>query len=81
MAVRSQVRKFAISESEQQQLEAYREKLNLNRNAKPRTVNPSQSVKQNNGIDYQEGFMKGKDAQLNHGVNGAENDRIKRIGS
>ena len=43
-------------------------------------MNPSQSVKQNNGIDYQEGYMKGKDAQLNHGVNGAENDRIKRIG-
>lgn len=80
MAVRSQVKKFAISESEQQQLQAYREELNLNGNAKPRTVNPSQSVKQNNGIDYQEGFMQGKDAQLNHGVNGAENDRIKRIG-
>ncbi|WP_370580591.1 DUF2786 domain-containing protein [Snodgrassella alvi] len=78
--VSSMVNKFAISESEQLQLEAYRGKLNLNGNAKTRTVNPSQSVKRNNGIDYQEGFMQGKDAQLNHGVNGAENDRIKRIG-
>ncbi len=79
-AVRSQVNKFAISESEQQQLKAYREELNLNRNAKPRTVKPSQSVKRNDSIDFWEGFKQGKDAQLNHGVNGAENDRIKRIG-
>jgi len=80
MAASSQVKNFAISESEQQQLQAYREELNLNDKAKPRTVKPSQSVKQNDDMDLLEGFMKGKDAQLNHGVNGAENDRIKRIG-
>lgn len=82
MAASSQVKNFAISESEQQQLKAYKEELNLNDNdkAKPRTVKPSQSVKQNDDMDLLEGFMKGKDAQLNHGVNGAENDRIKRIG-
>jgi hypothetical protein len=74
------VEKFAVGDEEQQKLSIYRNRLNLTKTTKPRTINASSSAKRAGYGDYAEGYVKGKDAQLNHAMSGAESKRIRGIG-
>lgn len=73
------VEKFAVGDEEQQKLGIYRNRLNLTKTSKPRTINASSSAKRAGYGDYAEGYDKGKDAQLNHAMSGAESKRLGGI--
>jgi hypothetical protein len=73
------VEKFAVGDEEQQKIGIYRNRLNLTKTSKPRTINASSSAKRAGYGDYAEGYVKGKDAQLNHAMSGAESKRIRGI--
>ncbi|SCC13003.1 MULTISPECIES: DUF2786 domain-containing protein [Snodgrassella] len=73
------VEKFAVGEEEQQKLGIYLNRLNLTSTSKPRTINASSSAKRAGYDDYAEGYDKGKDAQLNHAMSGAESKRLGGI--